>query len=345
MAERIQEIAWRSTRWGRGLPVLIAALIALTLWLPGSAPAANKYFKNASIARIAEHWPSAHGGQCIRFVREVLRKASRNRVFISAYASGYQGTFKANGGSRIRNPNRAVRGDIIQITPPRTSNSWTGPERMPLHTAIIRQNLKRGWFKVIDSNYHLPEDELIRRHRFNPYEMAKRYGGGTVKIWRLGAAKQRSGGKPKPTPSPTPTPTPSPTPTPAPEPSSPSSPKAPTKPSNKLRNDERLVASKNQYLRSEDGRYRFVMQSDSNLVLYGPSGRALWASNTVGRGADHARMQGDGNLVIYNRHDKPIWASNTPRHYNAFLIVQNDGNVVIYEGKKPLWATGTDGRR
>lgn len=115
-------------------------------------------------------------------------------------------------------------------------------------------------------------------------------------------------------------------------------------PSYVLKDDERLVAAKNEYLRSKDGRYRFVMQQDSNLVLYGPSGRALWASNTVGRGANHLRMQGDGNLVIYTSSNKPIWASNTARHYNAHLVVQNDGNVVIYEGSKPLWATGTDGR-
>lgn len=133
----------------------------------------------------------------------------------------------------------------------------------------------------------------------------------------------------------------------APVPTSP--PPAPSPPpvpiSNRLSNDQRLLASKNQYLRSSDGRYRFVMQQDSNLVLYGPSGRALWASNTVGRGAHHLRMQGDGNLVIYNASNKPIWASGTPRHYSAHLVVQNDGNVVIYNSGKPIWATGTAGRR
>lgn len=144
---------------------------------------------------------------------------------------------------------------------------------------------------------------------------------------------------PPPSP-PTPTPTPSPTPSPTPTPKTTPSPSVP----DRLSNDGRLLASKNEYLRSADGRYRFVMQQDSNLVLYGPSGRALWASNTVGRGAKEARMQGDGNLVIYTSSGKPIWASNTAGHYHAYLVVQNDGNVVIYEGHKPLWATGTDGR-
>ena len=144
------------------------------------------------------------------------------------------------------------------------------------------------------------------------------------------------GSSPPPTSPPPTSPTPSPSPTPESPPSS--------SVSNELSNDGRLLASKNEFLRSSDGRYRFVMQQDSNLVLYGPSGRALWASNTVGRSAKEARMQGDGNFVIYNTSGKPIWASNTAGHYKAHLIVQNDGNVVIYEGKKPLWATGTDGR-
>ena len=107
--------------------------------------------------------------------------------------------------------------------------------------------------------------------------------------------------------------------------------------------DARLVAARNEYRQSVDGRYRLVMQADSNLVLYAPSG-AIWTTSTVGRGANHLRMQGDGNLVIYDGSDRPIWASNTPRHYSTHLIVQNDGNVVIYDGGSPIWATGTDGR-
>jgi hypothetical protein len=138
-------------------------------------------------------------------------------------------------------------------------------------------------------------------------------------------------------------------------PSAPSTPSAPTTPStpstpstptvsNRLSNDGRLIASQNQFLRSANGRYRLVMQQDGNLVLYGPSGRPLWSSNTVGRGANHLRMQGDGNLVIYNGSNRAVWTSNTPRHYSAYLIVQNDGNVVIYNGSTPIWSTNTAGR-
>lgn len=119
---------------------------------------------------------------------------------------------------------------------------------------------------------------------------------------------------------------------------------SPSTVSDRFSNDARLPAASEAFLRSADGRYRFVMQRDGNLVLYGPSGRALWASDTRGRGSDHVRMQGDGNLVIYDGNDRPLWQSNTPGNPNAFLIVQNDGNVVVYSGARAIWATGTNGQ-
>jgi lysophospholipase L1-like esterase len=115
-------------------------------------------------------------------------------------------------------------------------------------------------------------------------------------------------------------------------------------PTDRLSDDARLAAASDQFLRSADGRYRLVMQHDGNLVLYGPSGHALWASNTAGRSADHLRMQGDGNLVIYGPGDSLVWASDTAGHPNSFLTVQNDGNVVIYSNGQATWSTGTAGR-
>lgn len=113
--------------------------------------------------------------------------------------------------------------------------------------------------------------------------------------------------------------------------------------SNRMSMDQRLYAASADFLQSTDGRFKFVMQSDGNLVLYAPSG-PIWTTSTVGRGANHLRMQGDGNLVMYNGANYAIWSSRTPRHYNAFLIVQNDGNVVIYNDGRAIWHTGTGGR-
>jgi hypothetical protein len=38
---------------------------------------------------------------------------------------------------------------------------------------------------------------------------------------------------------------------------------------------------------------------------------AKWASNTRGHHDCHLTMQNDGNLVIYNSSGKAVWASNT----------------------------------
>jgi hypothetical protein len=98
-----------------------------------------------------------------------------------------------------------------------------------------------------------------------------------------------------------------------------------------------------QSVTSCDGRFKFIMQGDGNLVLY-KNGQPLWGSGTNGKGGDRVIMQEDGNLVIYKSDGNPVWASNTPgsSNRNANLSVQNDGNVVIYRnGGGPVWASGT----
>lgn len=98
---------------------------------------------------------------------------------------------------------------------------------------------------------------------------------------------------------------------------------------------------KGQYLLSSNGRFKFVLQFDGNLVLYDNSTRsALWASWTNGRAVNKCVMQSDGNFVIYG-YPAAIWASNTGGNPGAYLIVQNDGNVVIYRNGRPIWATNT----
>jgi hypothetical protein len=99
----------------------------------------------------------------------------------------------------------------------------------------------------------------------------------------------------------------------------------------------------NQSLASCNGDYSLIMQSDGNLVLYQGS-TALWASGTVGSGADEAILQGDGNFVVYTSAGSPVWASNTAGDTGDYLDVQNDGNVVIYSSSgSALWSTGTAG--
>jgi hypothetical protein len=145
-----------------------------------------KAFSNSSVADIATTY-AGHQGQCIVFVANVLRRASHGAVGISAYAHGYQGTYRANGGKLVHHHRNAVRGDVIQVTPPGTGDGWKGPEYAPLHTAIILKNLGGGNFKVIDSNSQ--RRERVHRHVYNPY-----LRGGIVKIWRMGTTRRSSRG-------------------------------------------------------------------------------------------------------------------------------------------------------
>ncbi|KAF9593496.1 hypothetical protein IFM89_023989 [Coptis chinensis] len=98
------------------------------------------------------------------------------------------------------------------------------------------------------------------------------------------------------------------------------------------------ILNSNEFI--ENGPYRFIMQSDCNLVLYVNRNRVLWNSATNGRGTScRATLQNNGNLVILSGTDV-VWSSESARGPNDYrLIMQGDGNVVIYGAA--LWATNT----
>jgi hypothetical protein len=95
---------------------------------------------------------------------------------------------------------------------------------------------------------------------------------------------------------------------------------------------------------SPSGRYRLVLQSDGNLVLYW-EGQPLWNSGTRGDAPDHLVMQNDGNLVLYQGLDV-LWDSRSgggARSNAYYLNLQNDGSAVVYSpADKPIWTTNTD---
>jgi hypothetical protein len=86
------------------------------------------------------------------------------------------------------------------------------------------------------------------------------------------------------------------------------------------------------------GVYSLVMQTDGNLVEYGPAG-ALWASNTAGNPGADAVMQGDGNLVVYSSTDHPLWASNTAGNPGAYAVLSSTGTFsVLTSAGGLLWS-------
>lgn len=98
-----------------------------------------------------------------------------------------------------------------------------------------------------------------------------------------------------------------------------------------------------QWLTTPDGRYRLVLQTDGNLVLYGSRG-ALWSSGTYGKKTASLIAQPDGNLVLYNTDGYPIWASGTYGAGYSTLVMQTDGNLVLYGSGRPVWSSGTYNR-
>ena len=101
-------------------------------------------------------------------------------------------------------------------------------------------------------------------------------------------------------------------------------------------------------LQSPSGVYHLAMQTDGNLVLYGPSGY-LWASSENSGSApvrgSFLLMQTDGNLVVYAPDGRVTFA--VYGRAGAFLAQQDDANLVLYAPTPggqiaAIWSTATN---
>jgi GH25 family lysozyme M1 (1,4-beta-N-acetylmuramidase) len=102
-------------------------------------------------------------------------------------------------------------------------------------------------------------------------------------------------------------------------------------------NGTRLSAG--DYLQSANG-YVLVMQADGNLVLYGPTGQATWASGTAGNQGAWASLLSDGNLVVYSAAGQALWSTGTWANQGVSLTLGTGGVATIYDQYgHPLWAT------
>ncbi|MBN6771834.1 hypothetical protein JRG42_02790 [Pseudomonas granadensis] len=109
-----------------------------------------------------------------------------------------------------------------------------------------------------------------------------------------------------------------------------------------------------QYLQSENGRFRLLLQSDGNLVI--KDGEAvIWIADSnqaYSKTLHQKRMREPLQFVIsnngflYDPSRRRLWiaegnhSTDKSLWYNAHLILQDDGNLVIYDGRtgKLSWA-------
>src|SRR4030042_784156 len=127
-----------------------------------------------------------------------------------------------------------------------------------------------------------------------------------------------------------------------------------------LGQNEKLKASEE--LKSENGKYKLVLQGDGNLVIYNERGLAVWAKGRIKDSLPSGEkllvdefirsqnreytlvLQGDGNLVAYDNQRKALWNSNTVGSGAVECVMQSDGNLLLKDGNRGVvWAKKPNG--
>jgi hypothetical protein len=94
----------------------------------------------------------------------------------------------------------------------------------------------------------------------------------------------------------------------------------------------------NQSLSSPNGQYQLLMQTDGNLVEYGPGRQVIWNAMTDGNPGAYATMQSDGNFVVYSAAGTALWNAGTSGNPGAFLFLEGVGTLeIIYQGRV-IWS-------
>jgi hypothetical protein len=92
------------------------------------------------------------------------------------------------------------------------------------------------------------------------------------------------------------------------------------------------------HLVSPNGHYQTIVQTDGNVVTYGPGG-VVWSTGTYRTPANQLALQSDGNLVLYGPNGVPYWYTGTSGSGATELVQQDDGNLVLYGPSGPVWSS------
>lgn len=103
--------------------------------------------------------------------------------------------------------------------------------------------------------------------------------------------------------------------------------------------------SPGQYLMSENGRFRLVLQADGNLVIT-EGAATIWSADSnqaYSKTLQRKKMREGLHFVIsnsgflYDPSRRRLWIAESTHStdkslwYNACMVIQNDGNLVIYD--------------
>jgi hypothetical protein len=107
-----------------------------------------------------------------------------------------------------------------------------------------------------------------------------------------------------------------------------------------------LFLEPGQSVHSPNGQFSLTLDSYGTLAAYGPSGDQLWSGGISGEPVSEAILQTDGNLVLYgpNNDDgtaNPIWASNTAGYQGDTLVADYDGFWINDQGGNAIWHNGS----
>jgi hypothetical protein len=115
-------------------------------------------------------------GQCKQSVNDWVAAASGGTQRLGG---NYHSNYASQGGHQVAR-DAAAKGDIIQLHNPANERQYFSG----MHTAVVLGHAAGSEsFDVVDANSKW--DGVVRRHDYNPYAAARRYGL-VVTIWRMG---------------------------------------------------------------------------------------------------------------------------------------------------------------
>ena len=97
---------------------------------------------------------------------------------------------------------------------------------------------------------------------------------------------------------------------------------------------------KDDFLISENGKYKAIFQEDGNLQVTYKNLLVVWSSNTGNSGANEVHFDQSGNLIILGTSWSADTADSNPKAET--LVMGNDGDLQLLS--KDVWHSGVRSR-